>query len=148
MSSPCRSTGFACGCSRREARSVEPRAHALAQVKLVNPQEQVAGRDQGAVYAAHEVTDLYLGHLLQGAPLLAAILAFVAVGQLFEHTSILRIEEGDGHGGGRKHGQERDAVHLEADAPESPGGSDRYGWADVVGIGGRISRNADLSIPA
>ena len=51
-----------------KARSVEPRAHALAQVKLVNPQEQVAGRDQGAVYAAHEVTDGSLGHLLQGAP--------------------------------------------------------------------------------
>ena len=97
-----------------EARSVEPRAHALAQVKLVNPQEQVAGRDQGAIYAAHEVTDGSLGHLLQGAPPLVAILAFVAVGQLFEHTSILRIEEGDGHGGDRKHGQEREAGHLEA----------------------------------
>ena len=76
-----------------KARSVEPGAHTLTQVKLVNPQKQVAGRDQGAVYAAHEVTDLCLGHLLQGAPPLVASLAFVPMGQLVEYASIVRIEK-------------------------------------------------------
>ena len=55
-----------------------------------------------------------LGHLLQGAPTLTTILAFVPVGQLFENTAILRIEESYWHRGCRKHGQKIKAVHFES----------------------------------
>ena len=63
---------------------------------------------------ATKTRDVVLGHLRQGDARPFAGLALVAVRHFVQHTPVLRIQKGRGHGFRRQAGQESQAIHFEA----------------------------------
>ena len=55
----------------------------------------------------------FVGHLRQRGAGRAPAYTLVAVGEMIEHTAILRVQERDGNGGGGQKAEEAQPFHLQ-----------------------------------